>query len=245
MPASAAISNLTALVSAIVQAPADADPARLAREVMGGSDFWWKQLKPGTTPEAPWLKKLGAAMLDVLIRILEAVGSVIGWFFRLFGRFTGTGGSGGSVLVWIVAGAIIAWAMWKLIPLFFRGSGGAPPIARADALALETLAAASDLREQAAHALASGRHAEAIRLALLALIAALEQQGLLRYDTTRTNREYRAELRPRPDLAERFGRLAVIYERVWYGREPAAREQAEESIRLCALAIDGEAVSPG
>ena len=87
MPASAAISNLVGLVSAVVQAPADADPARLARDVMSGSDFWWKRLKPGTAPEAPWLKKIFGAIMDVLSRILEAVGNAIGWFFSLFARF--------------------------------------------------------------------------------------------------------------------------------------------------------------
>lgn len=237
MPTSTAILNSTG--------PEPAEAARLARDVMQGSDFWWKHMEPGATPEAPWLKRILGAILDVLFQVLDAVGNALGWLLRLlFGALVPTGGAGGSIFVWIIACAIIGWALWKLVPLFIRGEGSSPSL-RPDAVPLETLAAASDIREQASQALASGRHAEAIRLALLALIASLEQQGLLRYDTTRTNREYRTELGPRPDLAERFGRLARIYERVWYGREPAALEQAEESIRLCALAIDGELANHG
>ena len=87
-------------------------------------------------------------------------------------------------------------------------------------------------------------HAEAIRLALLALIARLEKQGRLRYDTTRTNREYQRELRPTPELAACFGQLARIYERVWYGRMPAGRAEAEQAIGLSGSVIDREGLAP-
>ena len=122
-----------------------------------------------------------------------------------------------------------------------------------DGLAYFSVVVTNDTSDWSLVAIAAGkdgvrirltRHAEAIRLALLAMIASLEKRGLLRYDTTRTNREYRAELRPRPELAEPFGRLARIYEGVWYGRQPAGPEQAEESIRLCVSMIDGEALTP-
>jgi hypothetical protein len=208
-------------------------------------DFWWKRLEPGSTPEAPWLKKVAIAVLDAVAWCWDLVRGVIGAILRLlFGRVVGES-SGGTTLVWLLAAAILAWTAWKLVQAFMRRAGRDAPLAGPDGIASEPLAAASDLREQAMRALDAGRHADAIRLALLALIAALEQRGLLRYDATRTNREYRAELRPRPELAERFGRLARIYERAWYGREPAGREQAEESIRLCAAPIDGEAYNLG
>ena len=87
-------------------------------------------------------------------------------------------------------------------------------------------------------------YAEAIRLALLALIARLEKQGLLRYDTTRTNREYQMELRHTSELAACFGQLARIYERVWYGRVPAGRAEAEQAISLCGSVINREDLAP-
>ena len=108
----------------------------------------------------------------------------------------------------------------------------------------QTLAEASDLFEQAGQAFRDGMHAEAIRLALLALIARLEKQGLLRYDTTRTNREYQVELRHRSELAACFGQLARIYERVWYGRVPAGRAEAEQAISLCGSVINREDLAP-
>ena len=87
-------------------------------------------------------------------------------------------------------------------------------------------------------------YADAIRLALLALIARLEKHGLLRYDTTRTNREYQRELRQRADLAACFGQLARIYERVWYGRASAGRAEAEQAIGLCGSVINREDLAP-
>ena len=103
-----------------------------------------------------------------------------------------------------------------------------------------TLAEASDLFEQSGEAFRKGLYAEAIRLALLALIARLEKDGLLRYDTTRTNREYQRELRQRSELAACFGQLARIYERVWYGRLSAGRAEAEQAISLCQSVINRE-----
>ena len=41
------------------------------------------------------------------------------------------------------------------------------------------------------------------------------------------------ELRHASDLAAGFGKLARIYERVWYGRVPAGRDLAEQAISLC------------
>ena len=198
-----------------------------------GPDFWWKRIEPGPTPETSWLRSVLKSILQALGRAWDAVWELIVRVLRfLFGRMPGES-SGGKLLVWLLAGAILAWAIWKLSPLLLSRLGREMSPRANDVPESQALPAANYLRDEAARALRDGRRAEAIRLALLALIAALEKAGLLRYDTTRTNREYRAELRPRPDLAAQVGRLARIYEGVWYGREPAGRDQAEESIRLC------------
>ena len=114
-------------------------------------------------------------------------------------------------MVWLIAAVILAWAIWKLYPLLAY-----LPVDRAVLVAgrrrdehgrersWQTLPEPSDLFEQAGEAFRDGKYAEAIRLALLALIARLEKQGLLRYDTTRTNREYQRELRPTTELAASF-----------------------------------------
>jgi Domain of unknown function (DUF4129) len=242
--ASQAVLQATASGSA-PGAAGDVDPVLVARDVFQDSDFWWKRLEPGIAPGTSWLQTVWNAILDVLGRIWEAIWRPIARILRLlFGGFSGAS-SGGSWLVWIVALAILVWAIWKLLPMIVQWLRADAPRVRPEAVASQSLPAAADLREQAQQALRDGRHAEAIRLALLALIAALEKQGLVRYDKTRTNREYRAELFRQPELATRFGRLARIYEGVWYGPGTAGREQAEESILLCVPPINVEGPSPG
>ncbi len=108
----------------------------------------------------------------------------------------------------------------------------------------QTLAEPADLYEQAVQAFRDGSHAEAIRLALLSLIARLEKQGRLRYDTTRTNREYQMELRPSSEIAACFGQLARIYERVWYGRAPAIPAEAERALSLSGSMLNTEDPAP-
>src|SRR5437899_2442550 len=61
----------------------------------------------------------------------------------------------------------------------------------------------------------------------------LQQRGKLRYDPSRTNREYERDLRPEPSLATMFGEVATPYERAWYGRYPAEGREAERVLTLC------------
>jgi hypothetical protein len=222
------------------------DPAVAAREVLEDQDFWWKRIERKTIPTSGIQSFFNALIeypLKLIRMILDFLRGLRFWRFPFFGGDW----SGGSDVVWLIAAALTAWALWKGYPLIVRwfmagaDASGAPKQAGAS---WQALAEPSDLFEQAGQALIDGEYAEAIRLALLSLIARLERQGLLRYDTTRTNREYQAELRRgASDVAANFGKLARIYERVWYGRGPAGRADAEQAIGLCRSLIHGEGVA--
>jgi len=217
--------------------PAGLDPVLAARDVFQDQDFWWKRIEP--RPVSPsWLDSILAPVLDFFGRVLRAIGELIAEILRsLFSLFVGAS-SGGTIAVWLIVAAILAWSIWKLGPVIVRWlMGSAPAPGSQEGVTSLALAEAGDLFEQASQAFRDGMFAEAIRLALLALIARLEKQGLLRYDTTRTNREYQMELGHRSELAACFGRLARIYERVWYGRLPAGRAEAEQAISLCESVI--------
>jgi hypothetical protein len=182
---------------------------------------------------------------DLFVRILLRIREWIAKVLRsLFGVFTGDA-SGGTVVVWLLVVVLLAWSIWKLYPVIVRWlSGITPAPSTHEDVAWQTLAEASDLFEQAGQAFRDGLYAESIRLALLALIAQLQKHGLLRYDPTRTNREYQRELRRASELAAGFGQLARIYERVWYGRVPAGRAEAEQAISLCGSLINREDLYP-
>ena len=222
--------------------------------MLGGEDYWWKHIESRTvrlTGPLAFLQRalewIGWVLKPVWNFIGEVFGYIVRWFRGLYAVLRGDW-SEGMNLIWLVAAVALGWAMWKLYPLlkylpvvarWFAG-GGAPGAKDATTVGWQTLPEASDLFMRASDAFAAREYADAIRLALLALIARLEKQGLLRYDNTRTNREYQRELRPHKDLAGRFAHLARIYERVWYGREKAGPAEAEEAIGVCKLLINGE-----
>jgi hypothetical protein len=221
------------------------DPVRAAREIFQDQAFWWKRLEPRPVSSS-WLEPILLAAVELIRRAVAWIAVILARILRsLLGAFSGAS-SGDATVVWLLIAALLAWAVWKLYPVIVRWLSGSKPAAPGQGpVAWETLAEASELYEQAAEAFRKEMYAEAIRLALLALIARLEKQGLLRYDTTRTNREYQRELRQRSDLAGCFGQLARIYERVWYGRLRAGRTDAELALELCGSVINGEEQAPG
>lgn len=209
------------------------DPAHAARAVFEGPDFWWKHTER-VDYSMSWMEKFVGALADLFARLLDYLWRLFLKFLEsLLGLFTGDW-SAGTLLIWVLASLLLLWAVWKLAPHllgWFQGNRTAR--SQRDALEYQQLPAATVLFEQATQARRDGRFAEAVRLALLALIAQLQHQGLLRYDPARTNREYRLDLRPEPELANLFADIARPYERIWYGRLPATSAEAERVLNLC------------
>lgn len=214
------------------------DAARAAEEVFRDPAFWWKRIETKEI-SLSWPEKVIAAILDLIARGIRAVWELIKKILEyLFGGLTGHW-SVSRAVAWVAIAALLAWSIWKLYPLLARWLGSEPWKKEPGQLPdLQTLAEAHVLIEQAAAALREGRYADAVRLALLALIASLQKRQLLRFDPARTNREYQSELRGMPELALPFGQLAAIYERIWYGRLPAGRADAERALSLCGSLID-------
>jgi hypothetical protein len=225
----------------------DVDPARVAHQVFEDPGFWWKRIEP---PRPMWVSL--SWLLSLIEELMKAIGQTLGkileaiakFLARLFGALGGTASDVTTGIVLIVVG-LLAWSVYKLYPVVARWLfAGRTSRLTQESQNWQSLAESADLFEQAGQAMRDGRHADAIRLALLTLIARLEKLGLLRYDTTRTNREYQRELRHRADLSASFGQLARIYDRVWYGRSPAYPADAEQAISLCQSLINREDLAP-
>ncbi len=230
--------------------PAGPDPVRAAQEVFEDSEFWWKRTEE-VNYALPWYQSLWNAIVNFLWRIAKDLLSwlwtrllkpLLEWLWGLSGLEPGDWSSG-TQLVWLAAALLLIWAAWKAYPLLARWlRGAAPGPVRKEAGALQELPEAGLLFEQASQACHERCYAECIRLALLALIARLQQEQLLRYDASRTNREYQADLRPRPELASLFGEVARPFERVWYGGMPAVPGEAERVLEACRPIVTGEVV---
>lgn len=78
----------------------------------------------------------------------------------------------------------------------------------------------------------SGDYRTATRYLYLSTLLWLEERGLVRYDRSRTNREYLAQLRGKPTY-DTFVPVVDTFERVWYGKRPLEAgdfEKYEEQI---------------
>lgn len=223
----------------------NATPGAAAREVFKDQAFWWKRVQSVEMPEATpsWL----AAQWKWIGNVLRAVGDFIGdtvqrilEFFASISGFRLGDWSSGVPLLWLVIAVLVVLSLWKLYPwlrgLWIASAQRAEP-ARVHE---EQLAEPRVLLAQAEAALRAGQEREALRLAFLALIAWLQQRRLLRYDASRTNREYYRDLRGDAKMAELFHQAVQPFERVWYGEMPVRRSDAELVLSLCHRAMPRE-----
>jgi Domain of unknown function (DUF4129) len=64
-------------------------------------------------------------------------------------------------------------------------------------------------------------------------LAWLQDRGQLKYDSSRSNREYQQDLRRWPESATVFGAVAAPFERCWYGGRNLDDQQVQEVIARC------------
>jgi len=64
-----------------------------------------------------------------------------------------------------------------------------------------------------------GDYRNAIRYLYLSSLLVLDEKGLLRYDRSRTNREYLRSVSGKPGVAEPLRDVIEVFDRVWYGFE--------------------------
>lgn len=65
----------------------------------------------------------------------------------------------------------------------------------------------------------------AVRYLYLSTLLILEEKGLLRYNRTRTNREYIRSVADKPEMARVLGDVVEVFDRVWYGYEEIDDQQ--------------------
>ena len=91
----------------------------------------------------------------------------------------------------------------------------------------------------------SGDYRMAVRYLYLAALLQLEERGLLRYDRSRTNREYlrdinRSGMAQFPRLSDNFAEVVEIFNSVWYGYQPLDQTSYENySVRVAKLRGQG------
>jgi len=64
-----------------------------------------------------------------------------------------------------------------------------------------------------------GDYRTAVRYLYLSSLLLMEERGILRYDRSRTNREYLRSVSEHPNLAKPLKSVVEVFDRVWYGFE--------------------------
>jgi hypothetical protein len=101
------------------------------------------------------------------------------------------------------------------LDLDLSGDGIADPLGSARALA------------------AQGAYREAIRMAYIASLRRLQENGLLVLEPNKTNWEYQRDLRGRsPAGADTLIPATRLFDRVWYGRRAGTEEEFSEAVRV-------------
>lgn len=168
-------------------------------------------------PEFQWQESQNAPALQMPDWLARLIDRILEFFSRLFVR-TGTAMYQGRAL-WQVAGVILL-----IVVLFFVFRNISLNLTREAQLAAEDrgneeLLTSTGALQRAETLSVRGDYRNAIRYLYLSSLLVLDEQGLLRYDRSRTNREYLRSVSSQPGLAKPLQDVIDVFDRVWYGFE--------------------------
>lgn len=162
-------------------------------------------------PEFQWQKARPLEMPGWLVRLLQ-------WLDRLTNRVVG------ATLPYGRLPLILGAVLFFLVSLFFIWRGLSRSLVREAALAEDAADGGDALSSKGAFKRAEtlsqqGDYRNAIRYLYLSSLLVLDEQGLMRYDRSRTNREYLRSMASHPALAKPLRDVIDVFDRVWYGFE--------------------------
>jgi uncharacterized protein DUF4129 len=168
------------------------------KEILARPEFQWQEPPPLEMPG--WLVK------------------IFDWLEQLTNRALNATLSYGRVPLIVIA------VLLFLLSLFFIFRGLSHNLVREAQLATEGSEADEMLTSKRALKRAEslsmqGDYRNAIRYLYLSSLLVLDEQGVMRYDRSRTNREYLRSVSSRPELANPLRDVIEVFDRVWYGFE--------------------------
>ena len=199
------LDRLGNLIDALLQAheeypqevftPEDLAPLR---EILSRPEFQWEESQPLTMPN--WLERFLSWLEQLTNRVVNAT--------LPYGRIP------------LILAAVVVF----LLSLFFISRGLSRSLVREAQLEMERDDGDAMLSSQGAFKRAEnlsiqGDYRNAIRYLYLSSLLVLDEQGVMRYDRSRTNREYLRSVSSRPELAKPLRDVIEVFDRVWYGFE--------------------------
>lgn len=187
--------------------PFDPDAAReAARRILERPEF--------QPPSPPWWERA----IDWFARQLD----------RLFPDFGGPVSGGGGLaplLGWVVLAALLGVTVWFVVRSVRRQRRSARPAAKkkvTSTVVVDHRREPDQWRVMAVRHAAAGEWRDALRCRYRALVGDLARRGLLDEIPGRTTGEERAQLASAaPPAAPTFADATDLFDRAWYGDEPA------------------------
>ena len=173
----------------------DIDPLKV---ILARPEFQWQESQPLVMPD--WLDR------------------IFSWLEQLTNRVANATLSYGRVPL------IIAAVLVFLLSLFFISRSLSRSLVREAQLEAEgsesdDLLTSKGAFKRAENLSMQGDYRNAIRYLYLSSLLVLDEQGVMRYDRSRTNREYLRSVSSRPELANPLRDVIEVFDRVWYGYE--------------------------
>jgi hypothetical protein len=236
------------LPSAPVAAGPTDKPDVVAKRVFEGSAFWWKRR---ATVEVPvndfgvfgYVGRAVKAVLHFLGRILSSILHFLSSLLPSLVPGLETASEATNFLLWVLAAVGVIVGSW-MVYRFLRNRRTWDQMRVEPLQVPERLPDALVLLARAKAALEAGDTFEALRLGFLAILAGLEDRGIVRYDAARTNSEYLRDLRRQPALAADFRNIALPVDRAFYGKIRPERSDVERAFAFCQGLMTGPMATP-
>ena len=180
------------------------------KDILARPEFQWGKAQVVETPN--WLQKILDGFFSLLERLIYAIQNTVYY---------------GRIPLMIVAALLFA------ISLFYIYRSLSHSLVRNAELAAEgnggdAILTSKGALQRAQTLSTQGDYRNAMRYLYLSSLLILDERGLLRYDRSRTNREYLRSVSSKPELATPLRDVIDVFDRVWYGYE-AVDEQTYQS----------------
>ena len=188
----------------------DVDPLK---EILARPEFQWSRAQAPQNPQ--WLQKILDAIAELMNRLAYGVQNGV-----YYGRVP----------------LIIAAVLIFIVSLYFIARNLSRNLVREADLAAQNgdddaLLTSQGAMQRAQTLSSQGDYRTAVRYLYLSSLLILDEHGVLRYDRSRTNREYLRSISSKPELAKPLSDVIDVFDRVWYGFDSVDDETYQSYVK--------------
>ena len=183
------------------------------KEILTRPEFQWGEAPAARNPE--WLQRILDAIAEFMNRIAYGIQNGI-----YYGRVP----------------LVIAAVLIFILSLYFIIRNLSRNLVREAELAAENddndaLLTSKGAMQRAQSLSGQGDYRNAVRYLYLSSLLILDEHGVLRYDRSRTNREYLRSVSSKPQLAKPLSDVIDVFDRVWYGFDSVDEETYQSYVK--------------